>query len=296
MFGFKEKIDEEIRNIRWLMDHFADDFATIERAGPRGSLYLSEGKRSTLVSLRNEIGTPFGQRRRESIPLGTIGSESALEFAKQDYLAKLNAVLQKDSKALETLSKHYIPYDIDSILESVSSASRAIINNAGGCDCLYSSKNRREHAVLQAVTSAALAPIGNTERFDVRSQKQFSVTASGRRVRSKGEVIIDMALDQFGVPHDYEKKIELIDENGFKVYRVPDFTLYCMDELYWEHFGMLDNDDYLFNAAKKIQLYNRNGIVLWKNLIVTIDGPGGTVDAEVITRIIKEFVLPRMPR
>jgi len=299
MFGFKTRIDEEIERIQWLMDHFAYDFDAIERAGKRGSLSLSEGKRSVSVALRKESGESGGQRCRESISLGTINSKIALEHAKQDYLAKLNKILKQNSKALQALSKHYLPYDIDSILDSVSAAAKAIISNAGGYHCLFDSESdpRERHSKIvvpgSAQTSASLA--GGFGYGGARDPKQFSTTASGRQVRSKGEVIIDIALDHFGVPHDYEQRIELFDENGFKVYRVPDFTLFCAEKLFWEHFGMLDNDDYLFAAAKKIQLYNRNGIVLWKNLIVTVDGPGGTVDAEAITRIIKEFVLPRMP-
>lgn len=288
MFGFAKKIDEELEIIRRLMDYYEDDFKRIEAEKPRGSLLLKQGKRTESVILQRELDSAGGERRREYKTLGCVGSAEAAAFARTDYLAVLNSTLKNNAYILEKLRKKYRAYDLDSVLKGVSAASRTIIEQAGGYDFLYNEKSNRA-SVLQVPQQTVTG-----RRRRINDPGKTNIAASGRPVRSKGEVIIDILLDQYSIPHGHEIEIELVDENGFKVIRIPDFTLFCREKIYWEHQGMLDKDDYLFANAKKIQLYNRNGIVLWKNLIITTDGPGGTVDASAIEWIIKEFVLPRM--
>ena len=288
MFGFAKKIDEELEIVRRLMDYYEDDFKRIEAEKPRGSLLLKQGKRTESVILQRELDSAGGERRRIRRIIGASDSKEALVFAREDYLARLNSILKNNEQILVRLQKRYLPYDLNSVLGSVSAASRAIIEQAGGYDFLYNQVPDR--ASFSKVPMAACSS-GRRRFIDPNNS---NIAASGRPVRSKGEVIIDILLDQYSIPHGHEIEIELVDENGFKVIRIPDFTLFCREKIYWEHQGMLDKDDYLFANAKKIQLYNRNGIVLWKNLIITTDGPGGTVDASAIEWIIKEFVLPRM--
>lgn len=291
MYEFNKRIEAEMENIRRLKDYYADDFDRIACMGHRGSLYLRRGNNKTEVILQREIGHRGSTRQRERISLGSMDSRAAIEFARDDYLNGLNRLLNNDERMLKMLCRGYRPYDIDSVLGSVSAASRAIIDRAGRYGFL-----RDEAHFRKAFASSAARPDDGKMPTAQAMKPGNCIAASGRRVRSKGEVIIDILLDQFGVPHDHEKKIVLFDENGYKVTRAPDFTLYCDEEIHWEHFGMVDNDDYLSANARKIQLYNLNDIVLWKNLIVTMDGPGGTVNAEAMAWIIRSFVLPRLPR
>lgn len=62
--------------------------------------------------------------------------------------------------------------------------------------------------------------------------------------------------------------------------------------IYWEHLGRLDDDDYAMRNFTRILDFYDNCIVAPDNLILTMDGPTGTIDAAAIDRIIKGQLLP----
>ncbi len=104
------------------------------------------------------------------------------------------------------------------------------------------------------------------------------------RVRSKSELNIANTLLRRGIPYRYEYPTLL--KNGQTVY--PDFMLLLVSLrkiYYWEHRGMMDNLDYVDGTVKKIKRYNRSGIIVGKNLIITEetgDYPLGTDEIENI--------------
>lgn len=122
------------------------------------------------------------------------------------------------------------------------------------------------------------------------------VASDGQVLRSKSEVLIYELLRAYRVPFRYEPRIELIDENGFKQIRYPDFVVRLGDGsyLYWEHLGFMADAKYRDDLADKLGLYQRNGIYLGKNLILTSESHKGEVDLLEIGRIIVNSILPRM--
>lgn len=94
------------------------------------------------------------------------------------------------------------------------------------------------------------------------------LTERGERVRSKSEKIIADKLYALGIPYRYEYPLVL--SGGVKVY--PDFTILRMttrEEVYLEHFGMMDDLEYVDMALYKLSSYEKNGIYLGVNLFVT---------------------------
>lgn len=94
------------------------------------------------------------------------------------------------------------------------------------------------------------------------------LTERGERVRSKSEKIIADKLYALGIPYRYEYPLVL--SGGVKVY--PDFTILRMpvrEEVYLEHFGMMDDLEYVDTALYKLSSYEKNGIYLGVNLFVT---------------------------
>lgn len=98
----------------------------------------------------------------------------------------------------------------------------------------------------------------------------------------------------------YDKKIEykyespLILEDNYQVY--PDFTFLNPsgdDEIYWEHFGMMDNQEYANSAIKKIDLYAKNGIYLGQNLIVTFESSKKSIDTKIVNSYIDNYLVRR---
>lgn len=54
----------------------------------------------------------------------------------------------------------------------------------------------------------------------------------------------------------------------------PDFTILRIkkrEEVYLEHFGMMDNPEYCRKAIEKIERYEKNGIALGEKLFVVFE-------------------------
>ena len=77
-----------------------------------------------------------------------------------------------------------------------------------------------------------------------------------------------------------------------KIY--PDFTvlnLRTRQELYWEHFGMMDDAQYADTAIKKIGQYEQNGIMLGEKLIATFETRSTPLDEQKILATIKNVLM-----
>lgn len=108
---------------------------------------------------------------------------------------------------------------------------------------------------------------------------------SGNYVRSKSEALIDMLLFKNDLPFRYESRLEL---GSHVVY--PDFTIMdprTYEIKYWEHFGMMDKEDYARNAMNKIQDYINCGIMPGDQLITTFETRKNPLGADVVEKMIQ---------
>ena len=128
------------------------------------------------------------------------------------------------------------------------------------------------------------------ERCEKNPEQLIVKTISGNIVRSKSEAIIDSVLFDKNIPFRYEAILEL---GGIILY--PDLTIkhpYTGEIIYWEHFGMMENETYRENAYNKLKLYGQNGIIPSINLITTFETKSHPIDSGKIQQIVKEkFVL-----
>lgn len=114
-------------------------------------------------------------------------------------------------------------------------------------------------------------------------------TASGNIVRSKSEVIIDMALYKHKIPFRYEAPLVLGDEIFY-----PDFTIrhpHTAKEFYWEHLGKMDDKKYANNALVKLRYYIEHGIIPGEQLIITYETLEKPLSVETVENVIKEYFL-----
>ncbi len=114
------------------------------------------------------------------------------------------------------------------------------------------------------------------------------VTHRGERVRSKSELNIANALYMHGIPYRYE--CPLILKNGHTIY--PDFTvlnLETREEIYWEHRGMMDDREYIRHAVLRVKDYQKSGIYLGKNLIITEESSLQPLGTSEIEEVIREY-------
>lgn len=116
-------------------------------------------------------------------------------------------------------------------------------------------------------------------------------TILGERVRSKSEKIIADELYRYNIPYRYEMPLELEDW-GKTVIRRPDFTVISRSsgkKYIYEHFGMMDDPDYVERNMRKLDLYEKNGYILGKNLIVTHETSRSPLNVGVVDSYIEHF-------
>ena len=119
------------------------------------------------------------------------------------------------------------------------------------------------------------------------------LTARNERVRSKSEIIIADTLNRLNIPYRYEFPVKLKTENGSHHIFHPDFiclNLRTREEFLWEHFGMMDDADYATTAARKLRLYENNGIYPGKNLIISTETSELPVNTRQIEKLAEQYL------
>ena len=115
-------------------------------------------------------------------------------------------------------------------------------------------------------------------------------TDRGERVRSKSELTIANALAKRGIPYKYE--CPLILKSGQRIH--PDFTVLNVkkrQQIYWEHRGMMDDEEYAKHAVDRVKQFMKNGIIIGRNLVITEEAVRSPLGTDEIESIIKAFFL-----
>lgn len=120
-------------------------------------------------------------------------------------------------------------------------------------------------------------------------------TKNGIHVKSKSEVFIADALFEAGIPFVYEERLEFETNDWERPYETfyPDFTILNVrtgESFYWEHFGKMDNTEYLNKTLYKLESYARHGIVSGKNLIITYESMDHPINMEYVNQLIQTFL------
>ena len=116
-------------------------------------------------------------------------------------------------------------------------------------------------------------------------------TDRGEKVRSKSEMMIANLLYAMQLPYQYEKPLKL---DGKLVY--PDFTILDMTtrtEVYFEHFGLMDEVDYQTSALSKIERYEMAGKKVGKDFLFSFESKQvpfniGLIRAKLVARFGNE--------
>lgn len=135
-----------------------------------------------------------------------------------------------------------------------------------------------------------VGPVGRT----FLEEKLIHRSARGDLVSSKSELVIaDLLFEaekKYGIRYFFERAVVGTDGET----RWPDFSIEDRngDTWYWEHCGMLGQEDYDDRWRKKLAFYKRNDVTPWSKsspkgrLIVTEDGPSKGLDSKAIRELI----------
>lgn len=113
-------------------------------------------------------------------------------------------------------------------------------------------------------------------------------TAGGICTRSKSEAMIGSRLEERGILFRYESEVRL---GCRKVY--PDFAILHERRrrvIYWEHFGIIDDEKYVFSNLKKLEQYARHGIYFGKNLFITYESKRKPLTIKAVDMKIDEIL------
>jgi hypothetical protein len=112
----------------------------------------------------------------------------------------------------------------------------------------------------------------------------------GERMRSKSEVIIANLLNSLEIPYKYECPVIL--ENGATIH--PDFTILnkrTRKIYYLEHLGKMGQEKYAADNAQRLNDMILSGLILGKNLIVTIESNTMALNTKALEEQIRAIFL-----
>ena len=53
---------------------------------------------------------------------------------------------------------------------------------------------------------------------------------------------------------------------------------------------MMDDSEYVVSMVRKLNLYEKNGIYIGKNLIISVENMAGPIDAKQIEKIAEQYL------
>ena len=239
--------------------------------------HLTSAPEGTLRISRNNGKVQYYHRKEKSSTVGTYiprkNRELAAALAQKNYNEKLLSSIQEELEAINAFFTFYPKYEAEEVFDGMNEERRKLIKPLIEPDEVYVQR-------WQSIPYKGKAFDDGTPGF---------LTDKGEKVRSKSEMIIANQLARAGVPYRYEYPLRL---KGFgTVY--PDFMVLNVrkrKEMFWEHQGMMDDENYAEKAIHKTILYEKNGFYPGETLILTSETKNCPIDIEQVIGIIQHFL------
>ncbi len=196
------------------------------------------------------------------------------EILQKEYNASLTRAIEKELNSIKTYLKNAAPTKISEIYS-------------------HMSKGRKRMIIPYIIDDEEFVAKWESTEYEGKAFREGApqfYTQKGERVRSKSEVIIANLLNKHHIPYRYEFPIHV--KNLGVVY--PDFTALNVrkrKEIYLEHFGLLDDPEYLEKALNKIMNYEQTNIVLGENFIMTYETAKLPLDTRLVEKQLMRMLL-----
>ena len=198
----------------------------------------------------------------------------ARNLAQRDYDNKLLQEIDNRQKAVSRFLKEYPQAGLESTYEELNEYRKKLVHSIIETD--------EEYAKIWLSAPYVRKIVGE----DVPE----IFTENGERVRSKSEKMIADKLKQLGIPYRYEAPLKL----GRATILHPDFTILNIrerKEYYYEHFGLMDNPEYIESTLKRIGLYEKNGIYPGDKLLFSWETVAMPLNMKVVEGMMKKFLV-----
>lgn len=260
-------VEEVLRNrLEELKEHRMKAMKRLETA-PAGKVRISCRENSIQYYQRKDPKDTRGKYLRKS------EKELARRLAQKDYDQKIVKELNEDIDKSEEFLAYVSKYNLSAIFDQLHPLRQQLIDPIIIPTEEYASKWRKIEY----------------QRMDFKEDAAEFYTDAGERVRSKSEIIIANKLFSVGIPYRYEYPI------WFASGRTVHTDFYCLNirtrqEFVWEHFGMMDNAEYVNAAVRKIAEYQQNGYLPGKNMIATFETSEVPINVRNIETMISEYL------
>ena len=203
--------------------------------------------------------------------------EYATKLAQKEYCLHIDREVKKYQRALRKVRSLYKEQGLENIY-------------------------RRLHLGRKALVTPLVRPVEDIIKefenieyegkgFEKEDMTEY-YTIKGERVRSKSEKIIADELYRYGIPYKYEMPLQLVNWNK-QVTFYPDFTaLNKRNGKKWilEHLGMMDKSSYYENAMQKLDIYEKNNILLGEGLILLHETSNNPLNTNTLRKYIEIYL------
>lgn len=245
MYGLRKQLQEEHDRLERIIKETEQNLV----GTPEGRLRISHSRKKTLYyHCTNDNPNMNG------VYIPKKQEELARALAQKAYDEKVLKLAKRRTAQLEKMLLDYQDFEIEEVYEEQREERKILITPVE--EDWASMFERWNKLPDQALGFNENDPIIKTEK--------------GERVRSKSERILADYFYYHGIPYKYEKPLAL----GPSKLIYPDFTFLSKAtrrEIYWEHFGMMEDLNYVKANMNKLADYEAYGIHIGESLIVTFE-------------------------
>lgn len=236
------------------------------------SLEIDSRREGVFYYNQSVLDLETGKRTRKYIPKDQI--KIAERLAQQAYYSKVQSLLEKRIPQIKSFLDKYEDDEIEEVYKNLHPGRKVLVTP------MEPTWEQR----CQAWKAQAY------EKLSYQESAQYFLTNNDELVRSKSEKILADKFKERGITYKYECPLVLSRRKKF----YPDFTFLCPHtyrEVYWEHFGMMDNPEYSLRSIQKIEDYAMNGIFLGERLIVSFEAGSSQINDRVVDLLIERHLI-----
>ncbi len=255
-----DEVEKRINTLKQIINEKEKSLVQV----PEGSVHIFNSPNRTQYYLKDN-----GIRRY----MQECEKQEVKKLCQKDYDQKVLRSALRELKLLERLHKDYEKNSCEAVYEKLNIARKKFVHPVILPDEEY-------------IKEWESIPY---EKKGFRDDAPEFYTEKGERVRSKTEILIANALYRHNIPYRYEAPLEL---GNYGIVH-PDFTILNVRfrmEIYWEHMGMLDDEDYRRYALEKILAYEKCDIFPGDKLILTHETNKSPVNSRILEKIILQYL------
>lgn len=203
--------------------------------------------------------------------------KSIKRLVEQEYYAKMLPEIEKQIANLKKALRNIDEFNLEKIYNDMHPGKRKLITSG------IMSREEKIRRFEEEMYESKLIDDDRTEIY----------TNKGERVRSKSEKIIADHFERRGILYRYEKPLYLMVDGQRKPF-YPDFTVMnkrTAKILYVEHFGMLDDSGYYNGTLRKLDVYEKNDILIGRDLLLFHETGKRTLNMKNVDKYIDEYMI-----